>query len=263
MGNLNLQTLPRPVRGNQYEIELHPDWEVWGPNGGYLSSILLRAVGLHANKDVPVSYCGHYLRVPAFGLAQITVDCVKDGKQAAAFQVQLRQSDNLMTQALVWVCNQGSGLSHQLLPKPTHWLPLEQAGPRPPAGKMRFWQNLEIRGVKNSDGHYSHWYRFAADMDWEDPFADAARSLILIDSMQWPARYYKDVTPPLYVAPSLDLYVQFHRFSPRSHWLFSDALSMSAAHGLVGGGAMVWNDEGQLLASGGSQSLLRAVASPY
>lgn len=154
MGNLNLQTLPRPVRGNQYEIELHPDREVWGPNGGYLSPILLRAVGLHANKDVPVSYCGHYLRVPSFGSAQITVDCVKDGKQAAAFQVQLRQSDNLMTQA----------------------------------------------------------------------------------------------TPPLYVVPSLDLYVQFHRFSPRSHWLLSDA---------------VWDDAGQLLASGGSQSLLRAVASAY
>lgn len=44
MGNLNEQTRPRPVRGNHYEEELHPDWEVWGPNGGYLSSLLLRAV---------------------------------------------------------------------------------------------------------------------------------------------------------------------------------------------------------------------------
>lgn len=263
MGNLNEQTRPRHVRGNHYQVEIHPDWEVWGPNGGYTSALLLRAVGLHTDKDVPASFSGHYLRVPAFGKADIIVDCVKDGKQAAAYQVRLLQQDTLMTQALVWTSRQGHGLCHQLLPLPPHWVPLAQAGARPPAGNMRFWENLDIRGLKNSEGRYSHWYRFIPDVDTEDPYVDAARSLILIDSMQWPARYYMESEPPLYVAPSLDLYVQFHRFNPHSQWLFSDALSLSAGHGLVGGSATVWDERGQLLASGGSQSVLRAVASAY
>jgi acyl-CoA thioesterase len=124
---------------------------------------------------------------------------------------------------------------------------------------MRFWSNLEIRGVKNDAGFYSHWYRFAPQPDIEDPFVDAARSLILIDTMQWPARYHMESEPPPYVAPSLDLYVQFHRFNPHSQWLFSDARSLSAAHGLISGSATVWDEDGNLLASGGSQSLLRAV----
>lgn len=263
MGDFRSQTLPRHRDGHRYDIELHEDWEVWGPNGGYLSALLLRAVGLEAASQVPASYAGQYLQTPEFGSAEISVSCMKAGRQASAWQAQLWQQGKLMVQAQVWTYAVGSGLSHQLLPRPEHWMPLAEAGSRPPTGNMRFWKNLEIRGVKNSAGHYSHWYRFTPETAIAVPYVDAARSLVLIDTMLWPARYYMESDAPLYVAPSLDLYVQFHRFNPTSHWLFSDALSQSAEHGVIGGTATVWDEGGCLLASGGGQSILRKVAAPY
>jgi len=263
MGDLKSDTELKKMGHNTYAAEISRAWEVWGPNGGYLSSLLLRAVGMHAQKEMPLSFAGHYLRVPAFGDATVEVARVKDGKNASAYQARLLQNGELQVHALIWAGNAGSGPEHQLVSRPAHFVPLAEAGERPPVGPMRFWDNLEIRQVKNSDGHYSHWYRFDPDFESDDPYVDGARSLVLIDSMQWPARYYMSDEPPMYVGLSLDLYVQFHRFNQRSRWLFSDAVARIARQGTMSGEAMVWDEDGELLASGGSQSALRPVPTPY
>lgn len=263
MEDLNADTKPRKTGANTYAVDISPAWEVWGPNGGYLSALLLRIVGMHTQKELPISFAGQYLRTPDFGEAVVEVDCVKDGKNASAYQARLLQQGDLRLHALIWTGNVGNGPAHQLVSRPEHFVPLAEAGPRPPVGPMRFWKNLEIRQVKNSGGHYSHWYRFDPDFEIDDPFVDGARSLVLIDSMQWPARYFMDDEPPMYIAPSLDLYVQFHRFNLQSKWLFSDAISGCAHQGTLAGQATVWDEDGQLLASGGGQSVLRPVSTPY
>lgn len=263
MGDLRSDTELKKTGANRYASEIARAWEVWGPNGGYLSSLLLRAVGMHTEKEAPLSFAGQYLRVPDFGEATVEVNLAKDGKNASAYQVRLLQEGDVQVHALIWVANAGSGPEHQLVSRPEHYVPLAEAGPRPPVGPMRFWENLEIRQVKNSGGYYSHWYRFDPDFEIDDPFLDGARSLVLIDSMQWPARYYMSDKPPMYVGLSLDLYVQFHRFNHQSKWLFSDAITRLAYQGTMSGQATVWDEEGELLASGGSQSALRPMPKPH
>ncbi|MDX1631282.1 MAG: thioesterase family protein [Thermoanaerobaculia bacterium] len=263
MGDLTKQTRPDRVEEGVYEVELSPDWDVWGPNGGYVSAAVLRAVGRETDRRRPISYLGQYLGQAAFRKAKIRVECIKPGRRVSAYTAGLEQDGELLVRALVWTGEPGEGPEHQLTGPPGFFVPLEEAGDRPPVGPMPCWDNLEIREVKSSGGHYSHWYRFVPPPDIDDPFADAARSLVLIDMMQWPARYYMTEDRPEYVAPSLDLAVRFHRVGDTSEWLFSDARSPLAREGLVAGEATVWDAEGHCLASGGSQSLLLPAEAPY
>jgi acyl-CoA thioesterase-2 len=242
-----------------YSAQLSPRWDVWGPNGGYLCALLLRAVGQQTNRALPVSFSGQYLRSPSYDEVIITVELIKQGKTVSAYSVNMEQDGKVMLNATVWTADKKKGMEYQRQPLPSHYIPLAQSGRRPPVGPMPMWDNLEIQAVKNNEGHYSHWYRFLAEMNFSDPYMDAGRSLILIDTMQWPARYFKEQKPPAFVAPSLDLYVQFHRFNKDSAWLFSDATTDLAHRGMVAGSAKVWDEKGQLLASGGSQSLLMSL----
>jgi acyl-CoA thioesterase len=253
VSNINIQKL----RDGTYSAVLSKSWDVWGPNGGYLCALMMMAVGEEAQGNVPVSYMGQYLRSPRYDEVEINVDCIKQGKLTSAFDVSMVQDGKIMARAAVWVgLPRNTTMDYQLRYQSDNFISLQDAVGRPPVGPMPMWDNLEIRKVTNHGGHYSHWYRFIQDIDLTNPFADAARSLILIDTMQWPARYFMEKTPPEYVAPSLDLYVQFHQFNSASQWLFSEASTNIARHGLVAGSATVWDEEGQLLASGGSQSTL-------
>lgn len=41
----------------------HRDWEIWGPNGGYLATLALRAAGLHCGRARPANITVHFLGV--------------------------------------------------------------------------------------------------------------------------------------------------------------------------------------------------------
>jgi acyl-CoA thioesterase len=92
---------------------------------------------------------------------------------------------------------------------------------------------------------------------FDDPFVDAARAVVLLDTMSWPAATQAHSSPTPYVAPSLDVSVQFHRGAPRSEWLFCDTRAPLATGGLIGSQAQVWSEDGHLLATGNSQLFCR------
>ena len=71
MGDFAKDTEPQGAQG-RYSAELSRDWEIWGPNGGYLAAIALRAAGCEAAIARPASFAAHYLRVPAF-IATLTM----------------------------------------------------------------------------------------------------------------------------------------------------------------------------------------------
>ena len=46
MGDLAVDTATEQIGPNTFLCDLSPDWEIWGPNGGYLASVALRAAGI-------------------------------------------------------------------------------------------------------------------------------------------------------------------------------------------------------------------------
>lgn len=254
MGNFSRESASIPAEKGSYELEICHDWKVWGPNGGYLAACLLRAVGQFSDHPKPISYYGQYLRVAEFGPARIIVECIKQGRTASAYSTRLMQGEKLILQAQIWAGTTAGGLEHRYHEEPVFFVPLAESGGRPKVGPMPFWDNLEIRNGTMKSGRYSHWYRYAPTFKITDAYLDAARSLVLIDSMQWPAAWHAHNAPP-YVAPSLDLYTRFHGDGSLSDWLFSEAVADTAGEGLLAGSASVWSTDGVLLATGGSQSL--------
>lgn len=260
-------------RDEHYRARLSRDWEIWGPNGGYVAAVALRAAGAATLLRRPASFACHYLSVAEFDDVDLHVTPLRVGKRAASVRVSMTQKTRPILEAVVWVVGEVEGLDHDVtrmpeVPGPAALRPIEELlAPEERKAPYPFWQNLEARPIdwvpwrdrKPGLPVWREWYRFRPRATFDDPFVDAARALILIDTMSWPATCRAYDEQRRYIAPSLDVTVQFHRAAPAVEWLLIDAIAPVAAHGLIGGQARVWSCEGQLLASGGGQLLCRPV----
>ena len=244
-----------------YHARLSEDWEIWGPNGGYLATIALRAAGMVAELEQPASFYCHFLSSPAFDAVQLDVRVLKQGRRAESFAVEMTQKGKPILHALIKTAAQAPGYSHQNLQAPAVPSPADletyqrQGDSQHPA--FSFWNNVERRPVEQSATEppapvLREWARFQPTACFEDPFLDAARPLILLDTYGFPAAYRKYQSWE-YLAPNLDTSVWFHHFNPGCEWLLIDHECIVADHGLMGVSGRVWDTDGRLLATGSAQ----------
>jgi acyl-CoA thioesterase-2 len=250
-------------QGDGYLARLSKDWEIWGPNGGYLATIALRAAGAVAQIERPVSFYCHFLSSPAFDVAELKVSLLKQGRRAESLAVEMTQAGKPVLHAMIKTAAEAPGYRHQHPERPDVPAPeslksfdeLHPARRRPP---FSFWENVERRPVDQSTDEQPRaplireWVRFRPKACFEDPFLDAARSLILLDTYGFPAAYRHHRSHE-YLAPNLDTGVWFHHFTPEGEWLLIDSECPVAADGLMGVGGRVWDTHGRLLATGAAQ----------
>lgn len=247
-----------------YSVALSDEWEIWGPNGGYLAAIALRAAGRVAEIPRPVSFYCHFLSSPAFAEVELSVETLRRGRRAESLAVRMTQEGRTVLSALVRTATDGEGHEHQE-PSPPAVAPPEDSGPisRVKDGKplFPFWGNFSCRrpDATESEGEeregraaIREWVRFEPVASFGDPFLEAARPLILLDTYGWPAawRRYGEETR---VAPNLDTAAWFHQADPASEWLLIDEECHRAHEGLLGVSGRVWSQSRRLLASGGAQ----------
>ena len=270
MGALDVDTsiIGGPQRGT---VALSRDWEIWGPNGGYLAAIALRAAGGATELTRPVSFTAHFLGVAEFAPVDLAVRSLRRTKRAESLAVSMTQAGRPVLEAMAWVAaGDGEGLAHDAWTMPEVPAPetvgtmAERLPPDVPV--FPFWDNLECRPVDWIDDwehrppgvfHERSWYRFRPTATFADPFLDAARALLVLDKVLWPvaARGHPE-NPDLY-APSIDVQVRFHALAPHDEFLLADAHSPAARDGLVGGVGSIWSQRGTLMATGGQQMLCR------
>ncbi|MEA3075410.1 MAG: acyl-CoA thioesterase [Actinomycetota bacterium] len=280
MGNLaDDTTIEATSTAGRYAAAFHPDWEIWGPNGGYVAAVALRAAGAHTDLPRPASLLCHYLGVGKFAPVDIEVTTLRRAKRAESLRVSITQEGQAIAEALVWCIADGlDGLDHDVtaMPQaatktdPRQLKPITELNPEGAKSPFSFGRNFEQRPIdwmpfeewesrEDLDGTVLTWMRYQPQSTFEDDaFVDAARSVVLLDTYQWPAacNAYRPGTMH-YQAPSLDLAVSFHEIDPTSEWLLVDARSPRARDGLVAGQASIWSERGKLLASGGQQMLCR------
>jgi acyl-CoA thioesterase-2 len=266
----------------QYSIQLARDWEIWGPNGGYIASIALRAAGEHSRFDRPASIVANFLGVASFDAPlDITVRTTRGAKRAEAMRVELSQNDQPIFDAMVWAVGDVSGFEHDTTQFPTSSDPeslptvaerLAAQGVENNNPYHRFWSNFDERVPDEDwytgdwetrpprDPNFGHWYRYVPESTFADPWVDACRSLILADTLGWPAVCQLHPRND-FIAPSIDLACAFHRADPTEPWLYARTVAESAANGLVGCESRVWSRGGKLLAHSTSQLLCRPAPS--
>jgi acyl-CoA thioesterase len=272
MGALDADTALEGGDG-RYRAHLSEDWRIWGPNGGYLSVLALRAAGAHTPFRRPASFSCHFLGVADFTDVELTVRTLRRTKRAESVAVSMTQHGEPVLEAIAWIVGELDGLRHQALirpevPAPADLRPFEELlSPGDPV--FPFWDNLELRPVDwivdwmaREPGVFSeqNWYRFRPAARFADPFLDAGRSLLVLDTVLWPVASRGHPENTEWYAPSIDVQVSFHALAPDDEWLLADSCSPAAADGLVGGTAAIWSESGRLLATGGQQMLCRPAA---
>lgn len=245
--------------------ELSPNWAVWGPNGGYLAAIALRAAMARSRCERPASFQCHFLAVGDFAPVDIRVTKLGGGKRAESLHVDVLQGEKNLLTATVWMIDDGlDGYEHDFGEAPNVARPEELAPFHELADNydewFPIWRSMEGRPLHwdEGPGHpiSQTWLRFT-DTPILDREADAVRQLFWLDYPGWNATIAAHQWPFPYIAPNLDLTVQFHRFAPEVEWMLADGYVPLASDGLVGCVSRLWSEDGQLLATGTSKHLCR------
>ena len=266
MGDFDFDTRIQGGDG-RYRAHISRDWEIWGPNGGYLAAIALRAAGREAKIPRPATFTCHFLATARFEPVDLAVTVVHRGRRSESLLVAMQQHGRAILQALVRTAAEGPGLEHDVavmprIPDPEALKSWEELRPDEPPF-YPFWRNLEGKVSHperiDTSGPYEpifrEWYRFRPRATFDDVWVDAGRMLLLIDTLSWPAASLPHPWPSQFQGPNLDVTAWFHRFAPESDWLLVDHESSVAEGGLMGTTARIWSREGRLLASGGAQLL--------
>ncbi|MBC7771563.1 MAG: thioesterase family protein [Pyrinomonadaceae bacterium] len=269
MGDLERDTRLSGGEG-RYAITLSRDWEIWGLNGGYMAAVALRAAGMEAKIKRPVSIACHFLGVPRPEPVDVEVRAVQAGRRAESIHVLYSQDGRPIVQAIVRTAAEAPGVDHNFLrmPEVPHHSELKSfldiwTGP---VEEVPFWNNLDSRIVyperindedKPCPANIVEWYSFQPTHTFDDPFVDAARSVILMDTFAWPAgaNPHRSQSPREYQGVNLDVVAWFYEPAPDSEWLLCDYDSPIATTGLVAGRGRVWSEDGRLTAMGGAQVL--------
>lgn len=273
MGDFEADTRVEGDSG-RYTATLSDRWAIWGPNGGYIASIALRAAGAESVFDRPTAFSCQFLAAGRFDDVDIEVESIRRGRSAEALGVRMKQGDRTLLTGLAWttpaadddtptmehdhapmpdvpgvselvesrvLCERSGDQLHPFWQNferwPTYWVPPGERVARPPA--------------------FDCWHRFVPNPTFDCPFADAARSLLLIDTNGWPAAHRPYVDEQPYIAPSLDVNVHFHRSARGCEHLLARAEAPIATEGLIGTRGRVWDTAGRLVASGSAQLLVR------
>jgi acyl-CoA thioesterase-2 len=255
------------MRDGVHRATFSRDWEIWGPNGGYLATIALRAAGQVARIPRPVSFYCHFVRPAKFDAAELHVTAVQLGRQSESLRVSALQDGKIVLEAMVRTAVALPGLDHDDAPPPAapppEGLPTMDSLIRPGQPRFAFWNNFDARVIhpeRFAEGRPSlpprwlEWYRFRHETTLSDPFLDAGRALVLLDTLSWPAAWLTHPEPKFY-APSLDVAAFFHRSAADSPWLLAEAHSPVGEGGLIGGNGRIFDQRGRLIASGGAQLL--------
>src|SRR5439155_10272366 len=89
MGDLARDTAIVGTDDGRYAATLSADWSIWGPSGGYVAAIALRAAGEGAALPRPASFVCHFLAVAEFAPVAITVTPLRESKRAASLRVDV------------------------------------------------------------------------------------------------------------------------------------------------------------------------------
>lgn len=260
--DLERATHVEPSDGGQV-AQLSDAWEIWGPNGGYLAAIALRAAGAVAQVGRPASFYCHFLSSPTFDAVELDVKLLKRGRRAESLAVEMTQRGKPVLHAMVKTAADAPGHSHQH-PDAPHAPPPDElksydellAPERRP--RFSFWNNVERRPLAQrvsdepTEPVIREWARYRPRACFDDPFLDAARALILLDTYGFPAAYQRYRSWE-YLAPNLDTSAWFHHFNPACEWLLIDSECTVADRGLMGVSGNVWDTDGTLLATGSAQ----------
>ncbi len=257
-------TAVEPAADGRWTAEVDAGWFApAGPNGGYLASIVLRAMQAAAGDPArhPRSLTLHYLRAPAAGPVEVAVTVERAGRSLSTLSARMEQAGRPCVVALAAFSAAFETVADYALPAPAA-PPPEGISPVPPMpGMPPIFERLETRPAIGpvpfsgaDEARSGGWLRLA-----EPRPADALAVATYVDAW-WPAPFTRLTTPV--AAPTVDLTIHFRCALPRPGadpaapvlGLFT---SRHSAEGFFEEDGELWSPDGVLLAQSRQLALLR------
>jgi acyl-CoA thioesterase len=99
--------------GPTCEASIDSDWFIWGPFGGYLAALALRAMVACSPQARPATFSCQFLNVGQPGPITIAVERLRRGRMAECLRASVRQGDILLVEAQAWIVAAAfSGIEH-------------------------------------------------------------------------------------------------------------------------------------------------------
>lgn len=222
MGDLAADTTVERTGPSTYMCELSSDWEIWGPNGGYLAAVAMRAAGIASGRVRPASINVRFVGAGRSEPVEIDIEVNRHTKVASSVTARITQHGRPLLVPTVWGADADlDGLEHHTM-----------LGPH------------DVPGTDTSGAPRSCWTSTKPARRARHDTRSGRTS-----SSDRPSGSTTGRTGP---RPS-------HRRAPGTNepWLLSEASAPVATGGLVAGVGQIWTCDRQLVALGGSTLLCR------
>lgn len=257
-------TAIRPTGDSTFVADLRPNWWVArGPHGGYLASVLLRALTVMVGDDqrAPRSLTVHYLRPPAEGALNIEVSVDRVGRNATFVSCTAHQDSKLCARALGAFSQAWDAPSFDDAPMP-EVRPAEDSFriPHDDPSTPPFLKNFDIRWALG-DAFFSG-AEHARVGGWirtnEPRIGDSIAIATYMDAFA-PAAFPRITSPA--IAPTMDLTIHFRSALPlasaRPEDLYLGIFTSSLARdGFFEEDGLLWAADGTLIAQSRQLALL-------
>jgi acyl-CoA thioesterase len=247
-----------------WQATLSPNWQVVGPQGGYVAAIALRAMaGLVEPGFLPAALTAQYLTPANAGPANVQPVLLRQGRRAAFTSATVRQNGKIELGASASFFQPGQGevllaLTPPALPPPEACDPMVMSSPS--GHRSLFHENYELRipeSMKHeprSTDDFIFWARYR-ESSWADDLIVQAASLIpLLDMGVFVASYRAIPTFPGGV--TLDLTAHWHNFPAAPEWVIIRGRYLHVGKGMLNGWTEAWAADGSLLATAAQQAML-------
>ena len=262
MGDFELDTRVEPLGEGRFRAEPHPDWMIWGPNGGYIAAILAKAAAAtidDAGRPLR-SLTIHFLRPPQEGEAEVETVIERAGRTVTTVSVRLIQNGKLQAIATAAhaVPRDMEGFVHAVMPDvppPSECAPrIRETVEGGPTLHERYDQRFTIGPTPFSDeprtreARTGGWIRLAETRPW-----DAAEIAAISDA--WPPAVFatSDMPPTAGGVPTVDLTVHLLEPAalaalPDDAFVLVDFTTRAVQGGYLEEDGEIWSEDGVLLA---------------
>ncbi len=258
------------VGEHRWRAQVYEDWALWGPAGGFMTALAIRAAGEATAFARPASFACQFLSIARFEEVELEVTSLRAGKRSEALRVDVTQTGKLILTANVWATGTGGGddmMMHDysgtpVIPAPDELKSYAELYPDRPAHP--FMSKMEQRPIDPAvegdltprEPEINSLFRWGEEgLTADDPFVDAGRIMMFMDTHAWLATYaaHPSNGPSPWIAPNLDFYYQFHRPTGEHEWVHQKNRADLACDSLIATQSEVHDLAGHLLVRGWAQ----------
>jgi acyl-CoA thioesterase len=248
-------------RDGRYATEIRPGWDIAGrANGGYLLSIVVRAMGDAAGRPDPVTVTGHYLFPGQAGPASVATEVVKRGRTFTTVTGSLHADGKRLLQVLGTFGDVSKPRGPERvesappdLPPPDDCVAVEPADPFPPPFMGRVELRLHpddagfARGAPSGEPRVRGWFRLR-----EQEPVDTLGLLLAVDAFP-PTAF--NARLPVAWTPTVELTAHV-RARPAPGWLRCAFTTRFVTGGFLEEDGEIWDTDGRLVAQSRQLALI-------